>query len=50
MESGVHGAHGVRVLSHVVPDNDHERDHAPRLLQHTEDETVQEPVPVPKSA
>ena len=45
MVGGLHGAHGVRVLSHVIKDKSHDQDHAPRHPQPTVDEDVLDPVP-----
>ena len=50
MGCGPHGAPGVRVLSHVVAEHIHEREHALHLPQLTVDETVQEPVSIPVPA
>ena len=44
MASGLHGPLGVRVLSHVVAEEIHEAELAPRHPQHTVDNRVREQI------
>ena len=44
MGSGLHGPLGVRVLSHVVAEEIHEAELAPRHPQHTVDNRVREQI------